>query len=101
MRKSLLAGLVVLGALAVPGAYAATPASGTVSGGATTATWTGGPFTTSNPNPVGLCLDLDPACDRYTLTIQPPGGGFNVRIATTPANPADDYDLYGGPHARR
>jgi hypothetical protein len=94
MPKWLLLALVAFAALVIPGGYAASPASGTVSGGATTATWTGGPFTTSNPNPIGLCLQLDPACDRYSLTIQPPGGGFNVQIAIAPSSPGDDYDLY-------
>ena len=49
--------------LVVAGVDAATPAGGTVSGGSTTANWTGGPFLTSNPNPAGLCLGGDPACD--------------------------------------
>ena len=95
MRRALLAAVTTaVAALAAAGADAATPAGGTVSGGATTASWTGGPFATSNPNPAGLCLDLDPSCDRYSLTIQPPGGAFNVRVAITPSSEAHDYDLF-------
>jgi hypothetical protein len=94
MRIALCAAVAAVAALAVGGAQAATPAGGTVSGGATTVSWTGGPFATSNPNPVGLCADLDPSCDRFALTIQPPGGSFNVRIQITPSSDAHDYDLY-------
>ena len=94
MRKLLCAALVTAATLVVAGANAATPAGGTVSGGSTTANWTGGPFLTSNPNPAGLCLDGDPACDSYSLTIQPPGGGFNVQIGITPSSAGDDYDLF-------
>jgi hypothetical protein len=94
MRKLLCAALMAAATLVVASANAANPAGGTVSGGATTTAWTGGPFLTSNPNPAGICLDGDPACDSYKLTIQPPGGGFNVQIGITPSSAGDDYDLY-------
>jgi hypothetical protein len=89
VRRALAAATLV-----VAGANAANPAGGTVSGGSTTATWTGGPFLTSNPNPLGLCVDGDPACDRHSLTIQPSGGAFNVQIAITPSSAGDDYDFF-------
>ena len=57
---ALFAGLTTLIPAAV--SQAATPAAGTVSPAATTTSWTGGPFITSNPS--GLCLAVDPSCDR-------------------------------------
>ncbi|HUF83441.1 MAG TPA: PPC domain-containing protein, partial [Acidimicrobiia bacterium] len=89
-------------ALVIPGAQAATPAGGTVSTEAPTATWSGGPFLTSNPT--GVCAPLDPACDRFALTIAPPeSGDYTVEIAiTTPHPNDDDFDLYvHGPDGTR
>ncbi|MGH3102917.1 MAG: PPC domain-containing protein [Gaiellaceae bacterium] len=83
--------MALLGTL-ISGANAATPTGGTVSSASPTASWSGGPFVTSNPS--GLCLVGDPACDRYNLTIEAPGGGFSVEITTTPSSEGDDYDLY-------
>ena len=75
-------------------ASSAVPAGGTVSPAATTATWKGGPFFTSNPS--GVCVGpADPSCDTYSLTIVPPAtGSFTVEITTTPSSSGDDYDLY-------
>jgi hypothetical protein len=88
---ALLAGPVAL----IPGVSgAAVPAAGAVSTATPSAAWTGGPFLTSNPS--GVCLtDLDPACDTFTLTIEPPVGGvdYSVEIAITAAE-GNDFDLY-------
>jgi hypothetical protein len=95
---ALIAGLV---ALLPAAAQAAVPSGGTVSTATPTSSWTGGPFLTSNPS--GLCLVVDPACDRYTLTIAPPAtGSYTVEITTTPSAEGDDYDLYvDGPGGQR
>ncbi len=50
----------------------------------------GGPFVTSNPS--GLCLQVDPACDTYTLNIVAPAtGDYTVDITVTP--PTADVDI--------
>jgi hypothetical protein len=105
MRVRLLLACLSLGSFALLAGssvlHASTPAAGTVSPAAGTATWTGGPFVTSNPS--GLCLVLDPACDAYALTIVPPSvGNYTVEITTTPSSESDDYDLYvNGPTGAR
>ena len=93
--------LLVLVATLIPGAnLAATPAAGTVSPLSPKVSWTGGPFVTSNPStlitsdPRTLCLAVDPACDRFALTIVPATGNFTVDIAITTASTSDDFDLY-------
>src|SRR5688572_25511724 len=92
--RLLLAGLVLgLTALLPVVANAATPAAGSVSPVATSSSWTGGPFLTSNPS--GLCIAVDPSCDNYSLTIVPPAtGSYTLEITTTPSSEGDDYDLY-------
>jgi hypothetical protein len=91
--RLLLLGLALGLAALAPAANAAAPAAGTVSPVAPSATWSGGPFVTSNPS--GLCFVVDPACDTYTLTIVPPASGnYTVEISTTPSAEGDDYDLY-------
>jgi hypothetical protein len=92
--RLLLVGLVLgLTALIPAAANAAAPAAGSVSPVAPTATWSGGPFVTSNPS--GLCFVVDPSCDAYSLTIVPPASGtYTVEITTTPSAEGDDYDLY-------
>jgi hypothetical protein len=100
--RVLLVGLVLGLATLLPlGAQAAVPTAGTLSPAAPSATWTGGPFLTSNPS--GLCLAVDPACDSYTLTIAAPAAGsYTVEISTTPSSESDDYDLYvNGPGGER
>lgn len=100
--RPLLLGLVLgLTALVPAAAHAAAPSAGTVSPVATSASWTGGPFLTSNPS--GLCLVVDPSCDSYALTIVPPAtGSYTVEITTTPSAESDDYDLYvNGPGGQR
>ena len=96
---ALFAGLTAL--IPAAASQAATPAAGSVSPAATAASWTGGPFITSNP--AGLCLAVDPSCDTYALTIVPPAlGNYTVEITTTPSAEGDDYDLYvNGPDGQR
>ena len=93
VRLVLLALAVVLLAAAAP-APGATPAAGAVSPVATTATWKGGPFLTSNPS--GVCIgSVDPSCDTFSLTITPPAtGSYTVEITTKASAVGDDYDLY-------
>lgn len=94
LRLSLLALIAGLVALLPAAAQAAVPTGGTVSTATPTSSWTGGPFVSSNPS--GLCLAVDPACDRYALTITPPAAGnYTVEISTTPSAEADD-DESGG-----
>jgi hypothetical protein len=86
---------LAVGLLAVAGpAPGATPAAGGVSPVATTTTWKGGPFLTSNPS--GVCVaSVDPSCDTFSLTITPPAtGSFSVEITTKASAAGDDYDLY-------
>jgi len=93
MRARLLPFALLLLAVLPAGSNAAAPVGGTVSPAASTSTWTGGPFVTSNPS--GLCFVVDPSCDTYTLTIvPPPTGNYSVEITTTPSSEGDDYDLY-------
>jgi hypothetical protein len=74
-------------------ASGAVPASGTVSPATPSASWSGGPFVTSNPS--GVCLPVDPSCDSYSLTVVPPAtGSHTVEITTTPSAAGDDYDLF-------
>ena len=94
VRLCFLLALVVGLVAATGSAQAAVPAAGTVSTVTPTATWTGGPFITSNPS--GVCLGpLDPACDTYSLTIAPPpSGNYTVEITATASAAGDDIDLY-------
>src|SRR5262245_58082365 len=70
-------------------AFAASPASGTLSEASPVVSWTGGPVT---PSAAGCSGPDDPTCDHFQLTLVPPGGGagFTVRITLTPL---DDWDL--------
>lgn len=88
-RCLILMALVSL--LAVP-AFAAEPASGTVSNGNRTAQWMGGPFETGFPT-LGCLTPADPTCDAYSLTVDlKPGRRFAVAVATEVEG--DDYDLF-------
>ncbi|HYN22112.1 MAG TPA: hypothetical protein VE078_14220 [Thermoanaerobaculia bacterium] len=75
--------------LLAPAAWAASPASGTLSETTPVVSWTGGPLT---PTAAGCAGPEDPTCDHFKLTIVPPGGGagFTVKITLTPI---DDWDL--------
>src|SRR6186713_93155 len=59
-----------------------------------TTRWTGGPFVASNP--AGCVTTLDPSCDTFALTINPPASGnYTVDIVVSTAAPNDDdYDVY-------
>jgi hypothetical protein len=104
-KRSLLGRAVFLATaalvVALP-ATAAVPASGTVSPTSPAVTWTGGPFLVSNPS--GVCLtSLDPGCDSFALTIEPPATGtYTVDVAVAADAQGGDYDLYVyGPDGRR
>jgi len=100
MLRPLSAGsalLVLLASLALllpTAGAAATPTGGTVSPLTPTARWTGGPFVASNP--AGCVSTLDPSCDTFALTINPPASGnYTVDIVVSTAAPNDDdYDVY-------
>src|SRR6266508_5434979 len=100
MARPLFAGsglltLLVLFALLLPTAgAAATPTGGTVSTLSPTTRWTGGPFIASNP--AGCVTTLDPSCDTFALTINPPASGNSTVdiVVSTAAPNDDDYDLF-------
>ena len=73
-------------------AQAAAPNAGTVSS-SSSASWTGGPYTVGVPSPLGCASPLNPACDKFALTVNlSPGDRFVVAVASDV--PGDDYDLY-------
>ncbi len=82
------------------GADAATPASGTVSPGSPTVTWTGGPFVT--PNATGNVLDeptctLPTDCDDFLLHVNVPAGydaDHQLRVVVSWPTTAADFDVY-------
>lgn len=86
--------------LVAPHLVAATPASGTISFDSPTVTWSH-TFTAVNPATCSSVAGVDPACDRFTLTIVPPPAGqdYVVTVRATAANatdqapPTDDIDL--------
>src|SRR5687767_6762777 len=97
MHARLLCLAAIVGAVLALGpgsAGGAVPASGSVSPAATTVTWKGGPFFSTNPS--GVCAaGVDPSCDTYSLTVVPPASGnFTVEITTVGSGAEDDYDLY-------
>ena len=97
MRGRLFALGVVLAALLGPGtSLAAIPAAGTVGPASTTLTYKGSPATASNPGGtiLGLCAELDPACDSYKITVVPaPSGSTSLNVTITmPAG--EDYDAF-------
>lgn len=95
MRKTMrviavLAGAALVAVAALPStALAASPASGTL-GKRGSVTWTGGPFTASNP--AGCVGAVDPTCDHYTLNVSG-GKSTAVRVAITAAD-GQDFDLF-------
>jgi hypothetical protein len=93
MRKRLLLAVLPALALFAPGAHAATPPAGTVAAG-TPVTWTGGPFVTSHPGLTAECVDGDPSCDTFALTVVPSPGNYSLEVKITPFFPTDDYDLW-------
>jgi hypothetical protein len=91
MRRILIVSLLAVAAavaVAVP-VIAADPATGTVSGAATEATWTGS--VTGDPGGLvlaafgeaggtgGACDDSPPICDTFTLTVSDPGTKLTVK----------------------
>lgn len=97
----------LLGLLAVTATAATTPSSGTLSPDNPTITFTGGPFSTSNPTPVGethpACTSLN--CGVFTLSVTLPAGDFNSYRAklnvgwtnsgtTTLGGTESDYDVF-------
>ena len=91
-------------------ADAATPANGTVTKSKRTASWSGGPFTMSDPAPDPSGFDIyapschtSTSCDHFALKITL-GNSAKVEIKVTTPNPnpvggqqpvqGDDYDIY-------
>ncbi|HEX9940730.1 MAG TPA: sialidase family protein [Thermoanaerobaculia bacterium] len=109
MKSQRLCIIVALGfALVASAAWAATPASGTVST-TSSASWQGKTFPVSNPTSLvtgivgegnidcgnGISYTADPSCDIYQLTVAPPLSGlYLVEIGIQAAGAADDFDLY-------
>jgi hypothetical protein len=85
---------------AVVPAVAATPAGGTVSDAAATATWTAGPFAV--PNATGaagdpMCDTAATPCDDYRLHVDVPAGydaGHSLRVDVSWPQAAADFDVY-------
>jgi hypothetical protein len=104
--RQLTLGALVLVALCVPAAFAATPASGTLSTGTPALSWDGFPgpaYMDDAVNPLGTstgdagCTD-GKNCDTYTLHIAAGDyTGKRVHFSATWTNPADDYDVYVHP----
>jgi hypothetical protein len=94
MKRTLIASLLLATGLLAPEVFAATPASGTVSPGTPTATWTGAVPISS---PVTGCFPLgvrSTLCDFFSLTIVPPSRGqYLVRISVVATSGGDDIDL--------
>jgi len=84
-----------------PHLFAADPPGATIAFDTPRAGWTGS-FVASNPVTCFSVGGIDPACDRFLLTIQPPAPGreYVVTIRVTAANtsdtapPTDDIDLF-------
>lgn len=103
--RSLLMLLIVLSAVT---SFAATsPASGTISPASPTVTFTGGPFSASNPVPAGeahpVCTNAN--CGVFPLTVQIPDNDFTTYRAhltvgwtnsgsTTTGGTESDFDVY-------
>lgn len=77
-------------ALACGAAHAATPSSGTVSAGSTTALWQGTVLLSTAA--AGCTGPTDPACDHFALTVVPASYSHEIKITLT-MSPADDWDL--------
>jgi hypothetical protein len=93
-----IAALLAVGLLQLtPLARAASPASGSLSSPGDRVTWTGGPFTVSNPSDVvePCASTAEPGCDRFSLTVAPQATPTALVISVSTADPeGDDYDLY-------
>jgi len=87
IRPALHAALMAL-SLASSVAFAATPASGTISASNPTTTWQG----TLRPSTASAtCANrTDPTCDHFQLTVVPPSYAYDVKITLTMV---DDWDL--------
>jgi reprolysin-like metallo-peptidase family M12B len=90
-RRRVAPALTVL-LLFATAAWAAEPASGTLSSHDKTVTWRGTP-TLSVPNQAGCLGPSDPICDGFALTVDTRDGGV-FAVAIAPAFDTDDYDLY-------
>ena len=97
----LLAGVLAVGVGRLGPADAATPSQGTVSPGAPTVGWTGGPFVV--PNTTGTALDAPDcsapqSCDDFILHVTglPAGYGTGHQLVITVGwpNTAADFDVY-------
>ena len=67
------------------------PMGGTLSPATPSVSWTGGPFTASNPL---SCLDAEVTCDHFSLTITAPAQDFVVTVRISPTRLGDDFDLF-------
>lgn len=80
--------LMSLAALLLPSAYAAEPASGTVTNDTPVAEWTGGPYIAPNLTPAVLGqVDMDAICEEGTPTCDV----YRFEVNLSSVNPDDDY----------
>ena len=77
--------------LAAAPAFAANPEGATISPDSPAASWSGSPFTASNPL---SCRNAEATCDHFTLTIVPPPKDFVVTVRIEATRMGDDLDLY-------
>ncbi|HET7746280.1 MAG TPA: hypothetical protein VFM29_03210, partial [Vicinamibacteria bacterium] len=110
MRRRAIAGVSALALLGLgPAVFAATPSSGTVSGAAPSAAWSGS-FLLSDPTsatsslaggPVLGCRtsaatrSVDPACDTFKITVVPPLGRYALELSLDgPDESPNDMDFF-------
>ena len=93
-------GALVVGAVNLATANAATPTSGTVSDTSGPVTWSGGPFVTANvtaqANGEPVCT-VPGSCDDFALHVSAPAGydtDHNLQIKVGWTNTAADFDVY-------
>lgn len=95
------AGALLVGGVAlwVVPASASTPATGSVSPTARSATWTGGPFTAGNPTGAAGPVDctVPQSCDDFKLTVNAPAGygsTNSLKVSVSWPLAAADFDVY-------
>ena len=84
-------GFVVIGLLLAGLIWAAAPSGATISSASPSISWTGGPFTASNPL---SCRDAEITCDHFALTIVAPKNSFVVTVRIAADRLGDDVDLF-------
>jgi hypothetical protein len=95
MTRSISAVLfaVAVAAAMTAALQSAEPDQGAISRQERSVTWTGGPFTASNP---AGCVGgaSDPTCDHFRLVVNAPDRSTFMVAVTTPEGSSDDFDLF-------